>query len=87
MAIDITGLDDERGGEHVKKQRRKRQREKSGNGLDIGSGLNPDGTPVASTSKAVYVPPAELVERYKRGNPVTSTSVSRCYTTFSSVVF
>lgn len=60
--------------EHKKKQRTKNR--KSGRNPSSSHTAQEDTAPVASTSKAVYVPPAAEVQRYSRGKPASTKTVS-----------
>lgn len=55
--------------QHIKKQRRKKQKQAGEH--------QQDHTPVASTSQAVYVPPAAEVQRYSHGKAPSAKTVSR----------
>lgn len=61
--------------EHQKKQRTKKRKSGSNPSSSHGTAQE-DIAPVASTSKAVYVPPAAELQRYSRGKPASTKTVS-----------
>ena len=63
----------------LKNKKKKRASKKKKNGTDTPS----DAAPVASTSQAVYVPPAAELQRYSHGNPASTKTV--CISKLKSV--